>query len=405
MKLLQKYSRYATVAIVLWIAVLLASCVSTPAVETGSPSIPVTPMVATPFNIVPESQTPQPGTAATETQQPATPASASESPTETEIPGTAVISTSGAVPGNVIQPTNAQNLQEVSGVRLNGARLFAWMPDSQSLAIATETEIVFYNLSPLKETMRLDAPQATMMAISPDGQILAWVSEDNTIHIWSIPEAKETQALGPHKSALTSLAFSPDSSILAIATSENSIELWNPASGQNIQNWKLAFWVSDLSFSPDGVQLAAAELPTFTEHFWSVPDGSETRKLVWNQSVSPSLYGAELTKDWKMIAWVARGTVQLMDVTTGNTGPSLEHEDAVSAIALSPDGKLVASAAAGTVNGNFSPVVYLWNSATGQQTNNVVQTQPVTGLDFSPDGLILGILTYDHVLQLWGVPK
>jgi WD40 repeat protein len=102
-----------------------------------------------------------------------------------------------------------------------------------------------------------------------------------------------------------------------------------------------------------------------------------------------------------MLAWYARGTVQLMDVATGSLGPTLNHEDFINDLAWSPDGSLIATASAATVNGSFTPAAIVWDADTGQEINLIPQQNISIRLDFSPDGKSLAILDSGGVVQLY----
>ena len=382
------------------LTLLLAACV-----QNGTGELQVTP------SAIQAASTETPGAASspqvsvtTEVVSPT--ATALPTGTATSPPSPTVVTPSTAPQGAVIEPGNALQVQAVNKINLAEARLFAWMPDSRSLAVATRTDILFYSTNPLAETGRFSAPNATLLAISPDGSLLAWAGEDNTVHVRSISAGSELNTLGKHPARLTSLAFSPDSKTLAVSTSEeNTIELWDPAQGQKLATWKLPYWSTSLTFSPDGKQLAGVDGENFTVHIYAVPGGEEQRALAWTDHASPVLYDARFTPDWKTLAWVTRGTIQLMDVASEQFGSSLSHEDFVSAVAISPDSRLLASAAAGTLEGNFVPAIFLWDLSTGEQIHALAQDQPVTSLAFSPDGRSLAILTSDNVLKLWEVPK
>jgi WD40 repeat protein len=172
-----------------------------------------------------------------------------------------------------------------------------------------------------------------------------------------------------------------------------------------VQTWKLAYWVTGLNFSPDGSLLAGVELDNFTVHIFQVPSGQKERSLSWTEHASPALYGADFTPDWKTLAWWSRGTVQLMDAATGDLGPSMGHEDFISALAISPDGRLLASAAAGTLGESFQPLIYLWDANSGDLITQLPVEVAVNAMEFSPDGRTLAVLTSDNILRFFEIPQ
>jgi WD40 repeat protein len=76
-------------------------------------------------------------------------------------------------------------------------------------------------------------------------------------------------------------------------------------------------------------------------------------------------------------------TVRLFDVTTGKERQKLEgHDDWVSAVAFSPDGKTVAS-------GSYDKTVRLFDVTTGEERQKHETPQPVQKISFSRDGKVL----------------
>jgi WD40 repeat protein len=94
-----------------------------------------------------------------------------------------------------------------------------------------------------------------------------------------------------------------------------------------------------------------------------------------------------------------------MDAKTGSLGPSLGHEDFISALAISPSGSLLASAAAGTYGESFQPLVYLWDTNNGDLITQIPLEPAVNALRFSPDGRTLAILTSDNILHFFEIPQ
>ena len=111
----------------------------------------------------------------------------------------------------------------------------------------------------------------------------------------------------------------------------------------------------------------------------------------------------EFSPDWNRLAWVARGTVLIMDVISGYTLAELSHEDFVQAIAWSVDSSILATAAAGSSDGQLQPYVYLWDSSSGALLNKLSQPGSVLSMSFSPDGRELAVLSSGGALQVWKV--
>lgn len=358
--------------------------------QAASPA-PVTPAQAlSPTPLQPEATSPPSAAPSTTLSPSATPA--------------APAAVAGTPARLAITLANAANLQTVNQVSQAGAKNLAWLPDNQSLALNTGQQVTFFNLQALKTTGNASAA-ATLLRASPDQQVVAWAAKDNTIHLWNVADQKEIRAFSGFTATVTSLAFSPGNRTLAASTFDSTLRIWDPASGQLLNTQKFPYWLADLAYSPDGKLLAGVDLPNFTAHIYDAGSGKETRTLAWNQDAIPALSGAFFSPDWKTLAWVARGTVQLMDVASGSLGPSLDHEDYVNAVTWSPDGKLLGAAAAATVNGNLSPAVLVWDAVAGKVLKVLPQPDAALDLAFSPNGQTLATLANNGAVQLWAVPR
>ena len=304
---------------------------------------------------------------------------------------------------SLIGTENVTDLQTVNQVQENGAQFFTFANQGQSFALASGGQILFYNTAPSLMRTSIPAKNITMLTASADQRSLAWANQNNDIRLVNVPQPSQSYTLTNTGGQVTSLTFAPSGKQLASASYENQLMVWDASNGQISKNWELPYWLSDLSYSPDGTQIGGVDLPNFTVHILDASTGKEIKSLTWNQGSAPALYGAYFSPDWKTIAWVARGTVQLMSVDSGKLGAALNHEDAVNTLAWSPDSSILATASAATVDGNFVPVVELWSVDSGKTLNTLVLSNPAIQVSFSPDGKSLATLDSTGTLKFWAV--
>ena len=69
---------------------------------------------------------------------------------------------------------------------------------------------------------------------SPDGQRLAAVVGDGSVHLWDVRSGRPHLALRGHAGPVTSLAFSPDGARLVSGSTDGTVKVWDAALGQEI---------------------------------------------------------------------------------------------------------------------------------------------------------------------------
>src|SRR6266542_2869711 len=129
--------------------------------------------------------------------------------------------------------------------------------------------------------------------------------------------------------------------------------------------------------SPDGKTLASMSEDK-TIKVWDVATRKEQATLDGRK--------ATFSPDGKTLAWIELDdrTIRLWDVLTRKEGTALrEHGSDVCSIALSPDGRILAS-------GSSTGTVRLWDVATGKaRATYRGHTSAVDPVKFSPDGKTL----------------
>ena len=231
------------------------------------------------------------------------------------------------------------------------------------------------------------------VAFSPDGQTLASGSYDGTIRLWRVADGSLIRTLrGHHEDMVSSVAFSPDGQTLA-SGSNGTIRLWRTSDGHLIRTLMgHAARVYSVAFSPDGQTLASGSVDN-TIRLWRVADGSLIRTVTGDTG---HIFSVAFSPDGQILAsGLVDNTIRLLQVADGSLIRTLTgHTDHVACVAFSPDGQILAS-------GSWDNTIRLWQVADGSLIRTVTgHTGYVLSVAFSPDGQILA--SGGSTMRLWG---
>ncbi len=283
-------------------------------------------------------------------------------------------------------------------------RSIAFSPDNKTLVGSSASEFYLWDVDSGKLKLTISAHQNDIsdVAISPDGNLIATCGDwrDETVKLWNGVTGRLITSLTGHLDDVYNISFSPDGNIIASAGEDddkNIVKLWDITTGQlrTTFNAGTNAWDMIIVFNPDGSTLASCK-GRWDERIqlWDVASTSLRKTLIGHTGGVRSI---AISPDGKTLASGSIDrTICLWDVINGSYLTTLiEHTDDVVSVAFSPNGNILAS-------GSMDGTVVLWDTQNFQTISKITgHNGRINELAFTPDGKTIVSGSNDRTVRLW----
>jgi serine/threonine protein kinase/WD40 repeat protein len=296
---------------------------------------------------------------------------------------------------------------------------FALSPDGRWLARQENSDIVVLPIAagePRIVLGRLEGVSATALAFSPDGTRLAAafykpstgkegqaeLYDPAKVVLWDVVKREQLGTLRGHRERVFDVAFSPDGEWIATGSLDYTARIWETRTGQNIatlsDSSSPAFRVQ---WSPTGDHLAVSMNNAREVFLYRISGRHHVQQWLTGHRVE--LRGVAAHPHRERLATSGYTELMSWDLSVPRPSP-VAHEPnpgAVTALAYSPDGSLLATASWG---GAHPCEIVIRDANTGKARGRISGPQIVWAMAFDPTGKRLAcgeatgtVVIWDHV--------
>ena len=314
-----------------------------------------------------------------------------------------------------------------------------------SVAVAPDGSIISYggkrnsiwNASTGRQTQVVQAEVneygVTAAAVYPDGSHVVYCCCDDAgerrVCVWDVATGKVQplctddsefavflQGRGLFNWKLVSLAVSPDASHVVTCAQfslkgtecffdsysptsyvshisyEYATYVWSMPTGKKVSAYAGTDICDTSVVTPDGMHVVSCYQRDDTVHMWKLHTGEETMMF---KGHTMNVSGVDVTRDGsRLVSCSFDRTVRVWDVASGKEVFTLEHDDCVDRVALTPDGAHVVSS---------TKSVSVWSMTTGDKVAEIRAYCGLRSVAVSPDGREVVCPSSDNTVRVWTI--
>jgi len=260
----------------------------------------------------------------------------------------------------------------------------------------------------LGKLLTKDKSTTSTIAMSPDGQTMAFQTDASTVKLLETRSWRTKFTLGADNEASSNsaslrrflvtvnstfaVAFLADAKTVAGEIENGGIKLWDSRTGEVKKALATEAETGSIAAISANGHAIADVAPDESVRLWDTATGEHKTIPARNSKVS----AVALSGDAKVLAIAYANAIVLTDADDLKTPHAIEDVSALSALALSTDGKMLAASSS-------DGAVKVWNAQDGSLKQNLAAAGEVTALQFGSHDQFLAVGLKDGSVSVWNV--